>query len=178
MRKVYLTTITIFLLGLPVSLGAQIDTEKYMQEAAELRDLYAEQGNELLWYLESKLETGSAGEKWGVIQIFQEEHVFELFPSIIDLLSDTSEIGIYSDISYGLVAQAAAFSLYTVSRDLGAKPDDLVSNWVYDNLTPDRLMNASRRENRRQKILAIKTNWENWYKDHKWLFPENRGPDT
>ena len=139
------TSLSIFVFCFCASAPAssQNKIQEYSLQASEIRSLYSDKGRELIWYFASKLEHGSPGEKWGVIQLFEEERLFELFPRIIDLLSDKSSIGAYSDIYIGTVADVAGNSLYRVASQVGATLERNNYDQVY---------------------------WKSWYEEHKWLF--------
>jgi|GEM_PF-4461866 len=153
------------------AVSAQTRNEQYLEQANQILELYQERGKELTWYYEAKLANGTPGEKWGVIQIFRDEHYFELFPSIIDAISDTSYIGGYSDMYIGSVAETASFALYQVANHVGAQLDGTSSDWTLSGMTQDRFMTREKISTRKEQIQKVQQFWIAWYEKHRWLFP-------
>lgn len=67
-------------------------SEAMQSQYHAMRTLYLEFGDDLVWLLESKLGTGTAEERYAVLQVFAEFRIYPLLDQVITSTTDSSNV--------------------------------------------------------------------------------------
>jgi len=98
--------------------------------ADDMAKLYAEFEDEVVWLLKAKLGTGTADERYAVLQVFSEERIFALIDQVIYSTTDSSRVRIAPGQSVK-VSEYAERALVSVARQVGLWKEDYRK--LYDN---------------------------------------------
>lgn len=97
--------------------------------------LYEEFGDEIVWLMEKKLGTGSAEERFAVLQVFCQKKVFALIDQVIYSTTDSSRLRITPGYSTK-ISEYAERALVSMARQIGLWKEDyrkLYLNGSVDN---------------------------------------------
>ncbi len=111
-------------------------SQTMQEQHSAMRRLYAEFGDEIVWLLEAKLGTGTADERYAVLQVFTEFRIYGLIDQVIYSTSDKSRVRVSPGQSVR-VSEFAEQALIDLARKVGLWRDDYrgvyrngsIANW-------------------------------------------------